>query len=85
LPSEAPKAPEIPQTSPPAQREGHEKYSVEASTAIRATSAKTWEGGVQRRIDLLAESMAKKTLRFLPAFLRGRGKTTFRVTFRVEG
>jgi hypothetical protein len=31
------KEPQITQTSPPGQREGHEKYSVEASPAIKTS------------------------------------------------
>jgi hypothetical protein len=42
--SEAPKVPKITQTSPPEQREGHEKYSLPASAAIR-TSCEAIRGG----------------------------------------
>jgi hypothetical protein len=35
--SEAPKVPKITQTSPPEQREGHEKYSLPASAAIKSS------------------------------------------------
>jgi hypothetical protein len=43
--SEAPKVPKISQTSPPEQREGHEKYSVETSAAINSSCEIILGGG----------------------------------------